>query len=156
MEIKLGPFIRSLRKEKKLTLKELSTVSGISISQISKIEREDHHPTRDTLTRIAKALSYPKKELLTLSGFQLDEEEIIESIDSELKYKTIVKFNRTCQICGAKAPKVELQVRYLNPNNITNESNLDNLTVLCSNCNNNRDKLIKEQGIEKDYLLNSY
>lgn len=48
--------LRNLRKENKLTLKELSTKSGISVSFISDVENKRRNPSIDTLQTLADAL----------------------------------------------------------------------------------------------------
>ncbi|MEG2342465.1 MAG: helix-turn-helix domain-containing protein [Bacilli bacterium] len=48
--------LKSLRKENKLTLKELSAKSGVSVSFISDIENMRRKPSIDTLETLSKAL----------------------------------------------------------------------------------------------------
>ncbi|MGM0888086.1 MAG: helix-turn-helix domain-containing protein [Bacillota bacterium] len=156
MNTNLGPFVRSLRKEKKLTLKELSDISNVSFAQIGKIERRETHPSRTTIIKIARAISYDQNKLLELAGYKpIKEKTFSDLIDPELRYQTIIKYDRTCQLCGAKAPTREIELTLINPKateNITPE----NLIVLCNHCNHARDKIIKERGIENDYLLKLY
>ncbi len=52
----LGSRIRTIRKERGLTLKELERVSGFSATHISEIERGKTSPTIGALVRIAQAL----------------------------------------------------------------------------------------------------
>ena len=52
----LGTRIRSVRKERGLTLKELERVSGFSATHISEIERGKTSPTIGALVRISNAL----------------------------------------------------------------------------------------------------
>lgn len=54
--------LRNLRKSNNLTLKELSTKSGISISFISDIENRRRNPSIDTLEILAKALNVSVNE----------------------------------------------------------------------------------------------
>jgi transcriptional regulator with XRE-family HTH domain len=60
----IGDKIKTLRKENKLTLKELSFKTGISISFISDIENKRRNPSVDTLKILAKGLNVPASELL--------------------------------------------------------------------------------------------
>jgi len=54
--MELGKKLRKLRKEKRMTIKNLSEKAGISQSMISKIERDQTSPTIATLWRIGQAL----------------------------------------------------------------------------------------------------
>lgn len=60
----IGDKIRKLRKDNKLTLKELSNKTKISISFISDIENKRRNPSIDTLRVIAKAFDIKTSELL--------------------------------------------------------------------------------------------
>jgi len=52
----LGKRIFGLRKAKKLSLQELSALSGIDAGQISRYEQDKATPSTDSLIAIAKAL----------------------------------------------------------------------------------------------------
>lgn len=54
--IKIDYHIYEIRTEKKMTLRDLSSVSGVSRSQIDRIENNQTHPTVLTLCYIADAL----------------------------------------------------------------------------------------------------
>ncbi|WP_028559821.1 helix-turn-helix domain-containing protein [Paenibacillus pinihumi] len=58
-----GELIREKRKQRGLTLNELSSLSGISPSQISKIERGDSELTNDTFLKLLKAMRLPEEEV---------------------------------------------------------------------------------------------
>lgn len=151
MNLRLGIFIKSLRKEKNLTLKELSKLSGVSFAQIGKIERGETHPTKKTISKIAHALSYNQNELFHLAGYISDDENEHTHITPELKYMTLIKYDRTCQMCGIKAPFAEIEITGRNPDTKTYYTTAD-LVALCKSCNKSRNKLISEQGIENDYF----
>lgn len=151
MDSNLGTFIRALRKENNLSLKELSKLSGISFSQIAKIERGEHIPSRKTTIKIAAALSYDQDKLLKLSGYipaYFDTKDT--SISPSDRYKAIIKFNCTCQICGEQAPTVPIEVTYINL--LSKNNHIDNLIILCRNCHLAREHIIKQEGIEYDLL----
>jgi len=67
----LGSRIRSVRKERGLTLKELERVSGFSATHISEIERGKTSPTIGALIRISHALGKD-------TSFFLEEEQLNE------------------------------------------------------------------------------
>jgi len=60
----LGSQIRSLRKERDLTLERLSELSGLSIGIVSQIERGRGNPSFATLVQIAHGLDIPVGRLL--------------------------------------------------------------------------------------------
>jgi transcriptional regulator with XRE-family HTH domain len=151
----LGEYLKKLRKEKKLTLKELSKSSGVSYSQISKIESNVHKPTVETLIKLSNALSIDLDELLQYKESYVTVKSENE-IDVDKKYSILIKYNRTCQMCGAKAPNVELNISYITPPEIGGENTNDNLIPLCKNCYTSRKSLIKENGIINDYIYNQY
>jgi transcriptional regulator with XRE-family HTH domain len=71
---KIGQRIRSLRKKRKLSVRELAEMSGLSAIAISKIERDQVSPTLSSLERLAVAM-----ELKLIDFFleELDDEVII-------------------------------------------------------------------------------
>lgn len=56
-EFSLGSRLRSLRKERHLTQKELATRAGISVNAVSLIERDEISPSVATLQSLATALA---------------------------------------------------------------------------------------------------
>lgn len=56
IDFDIGARVRRLRKEKNLSLRELSRLSGVSATQISDIERNRTAPTVPTLMKITGAL----------------------------------------------------------------------------------------------------
>lgn len=64
MEIIIEYKIRSIREQQGLSLRELSRESGISIAQLSEIERNLRDTTLTTLFYIAIALDKEPMELL--------------------------------------------------------------------------------------------
>lgn len=58
-ELQIGPQIRQLRQERRLTLQDLSEETELSKPLLSQIENEQVIPPLATLLRIAKALKVP-------------------------------------------------------------------------------------------------
>lgn len=56
MEEKLGVKMRELRKQKKITLKEVSEKTGLSISFLSQLENSKTSATLESLKKISEAL----------------------------------------------------------------------------------------------------
>ncbi|HZW08290.1 MAG TPA: response regulator [Phycisphaerales bacterium] len=65
----LGRQIRVARTERGWTLKELSEASGVSVSQVSSIERGAHLPSLESLLAIAVALQAKPSTWLAAAGF---------------------------------------------------------------------------------------
>ncbi|MEM8757992.1 MAG: response regulator [Planctomycetota bacterium] len=65
----LGQRIRVARTERGWTLKELSEASGVSVSQLSAIERGTHLPSLESLVLVAGALETSPSEWLLAAGF---------------------------------------------------------------------------------------
>lgn len=65
----LGRQIRVARTERGWTLKELSESSGVSVSQVSSIERGAHLPSLESLLAIANALEARPSAWLAGAGF---------------------------------------------------------------------------------------
>jgi CheY-like chemotaxis protein len=68
LRIELGRQLRLARTERDWTLKELSEASGISISQLSSIERGAHLPSLESLVDIARALEKQPSAWLIAAG----------------------------------------------------------------------------------------
>lgn len=65
----MGRQIRMARTEKGWTLKDLSEACGISVSQLSSIERGSHLPSIESLLAVAGALGKKPSEWLGGAGF---------------------------------------------------------------------------------------
>ena len=63
----LGLRIRSLRKERKLTLERLAELSDLSVGLVSQIERGKGNPSFATLAQLAHGLDIPVGRLLHVS-----------------------------------------------------------------------------------------
>jgi len=62
--MKSGQVIKKYRKKKELTLEELSRLTGLSLSYLSKVERSDRVPPFATLQTLATVLGFDMTELL--------------------------------------------------------------------------------------------
>ena len=65
----LGRQIRLARTERGWTLKEMSEASGVSVSQLSSIERGAHLPSLESLLSVASALDALPSQWLGDAGF---------------------------------------------------------------------------------------
>lgn len=69
LRLELGRQVRLARTERGWTLKDLSEASGVSISQLSSIERGAHLPSMESFLAIAAALDTPPSQWLRNAGF---------------------------------------------------------------------------------------
>lgn len=69
LRAQLGRRIRLARTERGWTLKELSEASGVSVSQLSSIERGAHLPSLESLLTVAEALGKKPSVWLGDAGF---------------------------------------------------------------------------------------
>ncbi|MGO9567182.1 MAG: helix-turn-helix domain-containing protein [Desulfomonilaceae bacterium] len=91
--------IRRLRTKRKLTLQQLSNLTGLTRSYISKLERSKKAPPYSTLNRVARALGVDVSYLLNQNGEALEDVRIafvknnqgknVESTSSGYTYQTL-------------------------------------------------------------------
>src|ERR1700712_1192030 len=60
----VGPRLRALRQQRNVTLAELSAVTGISVSTLSRLESGQRRPNLELLLPLAKAHRVPLDELV--------------------------------------------------------------------------------------------
>ena len=61
----LGQRLRFLRKEKNLTLKDLSQLAGLSVPYLSDMERGAVNPSVESLHKVAKAFNMTVRDLFS-------------------------------------------------------------------------------------------
>lgn len=66
VSVSLGQYLKSLRKQKKMTQVEISRRSGLSKSYVSFLESDLRHPSREVVLKIAKILLLPTSDQDTL------------------------------------------------------------------------------------------
>ena len=64
----IGDRLRDLRKRSLLTQKELADKSGVGVTTIIRIERNQVEPHGRTIRRLAEALSVAPEELVKTEG----------------------------------------------------------------------------------------
>ncbi len=87
--LNIGQIIREQRKNIPLSLKQLSGLSGVSISHLGRIEQGLRQPSTRTLQKIAEPLGFDLYELLVIAGHLLPDpstfsEEQREKLRAEL------------------------------------------------------------------------
>lgn len=97
---KLGNTLKRLRMNNRLTLRELSQLSGVSFSFINSIEANRYQPSKETLMALANALvGSDKNELFLLGGFA--PEYSLEKNDDDVHPKSLGVLLR--EIRGSKS-----------------------------------------------------
>lgn len=68
-----GSYLRTLRKEKKLTLKDIANKSGLSVGYVSQLElgtrAKDSLPSKEVIDKLAQSLEVASIELLREAGY---------------------------------------------------------------------------------------
>ena len=67
----IGKTIKEQRKSLSISLKQLSKLSGVSLSHLGRIEQGLRQPSTRTLQKIAKPLGFDLYELLVMAGHLL-------------------------------------------------------------------------------------
>lgn len=68
-EVNFGPFLKSIRKSKNLSIVKLAEMSGVSNPYISQIENNKFIPSIDVVTKLAKSLNVDMIELAQKAGY---------------------------------------------------------------------------------------
>ena len=93
--VDFGDRLRKLRKERKLTQKELATLVGVKNSVISFYEVGDRTPSLEVLIKLSKALristdvllGIEKSETIDISGLSEKDKQYIQSLVDRLRNK---------------------------------------------------------------------
>jgi transcriptional regulator with XRE-family HTH domain len=85
MEENFGEYLRTLRTEKRLSLRELELHSGVSNSYLGLIERGQRPvPGAEILKKLAPVLDVPVRDLLKAGGY-LNEEDLTITEEDEVE-----------------------------------------------------------------------
>ena len=83
----LGKFLRKRRKAKGLSMREVAEQSGISHTEVYRIESGRRaYPSIRVLTALGKTLDVPNEEVLRLAGYKEDDDTpLLEKVFPDLK-----------------------------------------------------------------------
>lgn len=89
-ESNFGQFLKSLRKRKHMSLRDVEKECGVSNAYIAQLEKGDRPPPRpDILKKLARAYNVTVRELLLRAGY-MDEPEVTatdeERIEAAFQY----------------------------------------------------------------------
>lgn len=87
-----GPYVRRLRKEKGLTLKQVEKAAKVSNAYVSQVERGKRNPPHpDILKRLAKVYEVAQRDLLVAAGYlEEDTKERLEREQVEKAYRHLI------------------------------------------------------------------
>lgn len=87
-----GEYLRTLRREKKLSLREAGRLSGVSSSYLGLIERGQRPvPGAEVLKKLAPIYDVPIRDLLNAAGYLKDEKvSLSEEEEVELAFKYVM------------------------------------------------------------------
>lgn len=152
----INEMIKEYRKRHNLSLRDLSSKTGISYSQLSKIERGESKPSNESVFKILDILEVEltSKDLEEL----IDVKKYLKNKNELLRYEVLSRDSFTCQLCGVAAPNVPVEIDKIIP--IENEDGkgvyIDNWITLCSKCYRARHVRLREKGLESDFLYKKY
>ena len=81
-----GELLRTTRKEQKISLRKLEELTEVSFSHLSKIERGEYKPSRETVEIISEALELDEDVCMISAGYAPR-----ELMESEIKKNTTLK-----------------------------------------------------------------
>lgn len=107
--MQIGSRMKALRKQKRLTLVQISERTGLSVSYLSNIEHDRTSPTLNNVESITQAMDLPMSSLLqeipTDIVVKKDHRMIIYDIPNKIRWEYIIKPGSSlCGICTVFAP----------------------------------------------------
>src|SRR2546430_8141000 len=85
----IGGFIRDLRRNARISLRQLATQAGVSNPYLSQIERGLRKPSAEVLQQLAKALRIPAETLYVRAGI-LDPDDSSDGADGPRRATGVV------------------------------------------------------------------
>lgn len=70
--MKLGEKIKSIRKQKNMSLRELAQITGLSKTTLSDLENDAKNPSLETLQKVSKALEISIADLISVTESEDD------------------------------------------------------------------------------------
>ena len=75
--MKLGEKIKSIRKQKNMSLRELAQITGLSKTTLSDLENDAKNPSLETLQKVSKALEISIADLISATE---SEDDLVASV----------------------------------------------------------------------------
>jgi transcriptional regulator with XRE-family HTH domain len=108
-----GAYLRRLRQEQKLTLREVEEMAGVSNSYLTLIERGLRKPPgADVLKKLAPVYNVPIRDLLRAAGYLAEENrEISEEEEIEMAFQFVMNDPRYRSGTRLKNGELSLNVK---------------------------------------------
>ena len=109
----IGDMIAKIRKEKKMTKTELSSITGINIGHLTHIEKGERNPSHKALRKISKALDVPYQQLSLLYDKALNEDQAKYGILNYISYNKVLAIDSMNGVvdCPANIPNASVAVK---------------------------------------------
>ncbi len=113
----LGTYLHDTRKERRLSLKKVEKMAGVSNAYLSQLERGRRNPPHpDILKKLAKVYEVPINELLAAAGYleagkgnsRREIEQAFQHVISDPKYKSGTRLKGSSLSLEAKRFIVEM------------------------------------------------
>jgi len=113
----LGNYLLNVRKDRRLSLKKVEQLAGVSNAYLSQLERGRRNPPHpDILKKLAKAYEVPLNELLDAAGYleeqkgtaRRDVEQAFQHVISDPRYKHGTRLKGSALSLEAKRFIVEM------------------------------------------------
>lgn len=127
----LGSKIRSLRKSKKLNIRDLANISGLSTGLISQVERNKVVPSINAMLKIARSLD-------VTMGYFFDEEKDLSTITRKDERRTIIT-NNDSRIYELLIPTHNKKIEYM--------------LITLNGCTHGSEQAISHEGEECGYVI---
>jgi transcriptional regulator with XRE-family HTH domain len=112
MSSQFGTYMRTLRKQKGLTLKQVEKAAQVSNAYVSQIERGVRNPPHpDILNRLAKVYEVPARELLVAAGYLTEDGEMAKKQKIEQAYKHVTSDPQYNHGTRLKAASLSLEAK---------------------------------------------
>jgi transcriptional regulator with XRE-family HTH domain len=89
MSKEFGYKIKKARLARDLSLRALAELAEVDYSYISRLEKGNHTPSRETVTKIAKALKIPEDDLMIAAGYTPNPSKPISARESNADYSPV-------------------------------------------------------------------
>ncbi|MGO4548060.1 helix-turn-helix domain-containing protein [Paenibacillus sp. 2TAB23] len=102
--VEFGEYLKSIRKKKELTLKDVSNEAEISHAYLSQIEngKKANYPSSEVLIKLSRVLGIYYAELLQAAGY-IEGEEILGD-DKYLEQLNDERYRRSVDVVGEDEP----------------------------------------------------
>ena len=112
MPSKFGTYLRTLRKQRGLTLKHVERVAQVSNAYVSQIERGLRNPPHpEILNRLAKVYEVPLQEMMAAAGYLAEDPQMENRRKVERAYGHVLSDPKYSHGTRLKGASVSLEVK---------------------------------------------